>query len=129
VTTNHAAGYSLTLSNGDTNTNLVNGSDNIAAHTSGTQASPSSLAANTWGYRVDGVGGFGAGATLSESNVSSSSFTWAGVPSSASPVNLKSTANEAVDDETTVWYGVKVDQTLPTGTYTDTVVYTATTNS
>ena len=43
VSTNDTAGYTLTLSDADTNTNLVSGGNNIAAH-AGTQASPTALA-------------------------------------------------------------------------------------
>jgi hypothetical protein len=128
VSTNNTAGYALTLSDSNTNTDLVKGSDTITAD-AGTQASPSNtLTNNRWGYRVDSVGGFGAGPTSAETNVSSSAYKWAGVPSSAAPNTLKSTATTASGDTTTVWYGVKSDSTKPNGIYTDTVTYTATTN-
>jgi hypothetical protein len=127
VSTNNSTGYTLTLADNDTDTNLVNGANNIAAH-AGTQASPTALANNTWGYRVDGVGGFGAGPTSAEANNGSSSTLWAGMPSSASPNTLKTTSSTATNDTTTVWYGVRVNTSLPSGTYTDTVTYTATTN-
>lgn len=127
VSTNNSAGYNLTLSDSDTNTNLVNGGNNIAAH-AGTWASPSTLANNSWGYRSDGLGSFGAGPTSAETNVANLALTWAGVPSSASPQTLKSTSSTASNDVTTVWYGVKADSTKPNGVYTDQVTYTATTN-
>lgn len=127
VSTNNALGYTLTLANNDTNTNLVNGANNIAAHT-GTQASPTALANNTWGYRIVSVGGFGAGAYSAESDNASSTSTWAGVPSSSSPNTIKTTATTASADTTTVWYGVKATTSIPNGVYTDTVTYTATTN-
>ncbi len=127
VSTNNALGYTLTLADADTNTNLVNGANNIAAHT-GTQASPTALANNTWGYRIVSVGGFGATAYSAETNNASSTSTWAGVPSSASPNTIKTTSSTATGDTTTVWYGVKVNTSIPNGVYTDTVTYTATTN-
>lgn len=127
VSTNNSSGYTLTLANSDATTNLVSGGNTIAAH-SGTQASPTALAANTWGYRVVGVGGFGAGAYSAETNNGSSSSTWAGVPATSSPVTLKTTATTASNDTTTVWYGVRANSTKVGGTYTDTVTYTATTN-
>lgn len=127
VSTNNALGYTLTLADADTNTNLVNGANNIAAH-AGTQASPTTLANNTWGYRIVSVGGFGAGAYAAETNNGSSTSTWAGVPSSASPDTIKTTSSTASGDTTTVWYGVKVNTSIPNGVYTDTVTYTATTN-
>jgi hypothetical protein len=127
VNTNNSAGYNLTLADTDANTSLVSGANSITAHT-GTQTTPTALANNTWGYRVVGVGGFGATAYSVESNNSSSTSTWAGVPASGSPVTLKTTGTTATDDITTVYYGVKATASKPSGTYTDTVTYTATTN-
>lgn len=127
VSTNNAAGYTLSLANNDATTTLVNGGNTIAAHT-GTQGSPTALAANTWGYRVVGVGGFGGTAYSAESNNGSSSSTWAGVPATGSPNTIKTTASTASGDTTTVWYGVRANSTKVGGTYTDTVTYTATTN-
>lgn len=127
VSTNNTSGYTLTLEDNDATTTLVSGANSIAAH-SGTQASPTTLANNTWGYRVDGVGGFGAGPTSAETNNGSSSTIWAGVPATGSPNTLKTTSSTASNDTTTVWYGVKVTSSQPNGTYTDTVTYTATTN-
>ncbi|QHN42373.1 hypothetical protein GII36_00675 [Candidatus Mycosynbacter amalyticus] len=127
VSTNNALGYNLTLADSDATTNLVNGGNTIGAHT-GTQASPSALASNTWGYRVVNVGGFGASAYTAETNNGSSTSTWAGVPATGSANTLKSTSSTASGDTTTVWYGVKVNSTKANGTYTDTVTYTATTN-
>lgn len=127
VNTNNATGYNLTLADSDTNTNLVSGGNNIAAH-SGTFASPTTLANNTWGYRIVNAGGFGAGAYSGETNQASSTSTWAGVPSSASPTTVKTTGSSASNDVTTVWYGVNATSSQANGTYTDTVTYTATTN-
>ena len=127
VSTNNALGYNLTLADSDTNTNLVSGANNISAHT-GTFASPTTLANNSWGYRSDGVGTFGAGPTSAESSLANLSGTWAGVPSSAIPQQLKTTSSTATSDSTDVWYGVKVDTSKPNGVYSDQVTYTATTN-
>lgn len=127
VSTNNATGYNLSLANTDANTNLVNGANTIAAHT-GTFAAPSTLANNSWGYRVDGAGTFGAGPTAAETSQANLSGTWAGVPSSASPQQLKSTGSNSTSDVTTVWYGVKVDTSKPSGAYSDQVTYTAVTN-
>ncbi len=127
VSTNNSAGYTLTLADADATTNLVSGGNTIGAHT-GTQASPTALANNTWGYRVVGAGGFGASAYSAETNNGSSSSTWAGVPATGSPNTLKTTGSTASGDTTTVWYGVKVNSSKVGGTYSDTVTYTATTN-
>lgn len=127
VNTNNTAGYTLTLADADATTSLASGGNTIAAH-AGTQAVPTALAANTWGYRVVGVGGFGASAYSAETNNTSSTSTWAGMPATGSPNTLKTTSSTAANDVTTVWYGVKVDSSQPNGVYSDTVTYTATTN-
>ena len=126
VNTNNAAGYALTLADSDATTDLVSGSDTIGAH-AGTQASPTALANNKWGYAVAGVGGFD-GSYSAETNNASSASAWAGVPASGSPNQLKSTSSTATNDTTTVWYAVKATSAQPGGTYSDTVTYTATTN-
>lgn len=127
VSTNDTAGYALTLQDGDATTSLTSGGNSITA-SSGTQASPTALTANKWGYRVDGVGGFGAGPTTSASNAPIGSTTFAGVPANGAANSLKTTATTATNDNTTVWYGVATNTTTPSGTYTDSVTYTATAN-
>lgn len=125
VSTNATTGYTLTLADGDTNTNLVNGANNIATH-SGTYAAPTALSGVGWGYAVAG-GNFSV-SYATETNSGSSTSKWAGMPSSASPQTLKTTAATATNDTTTVWYGVRANTTTPAATYSDTVTYTATTN-
>lgn len=126
VSTNNASGYNLTLADSDATTTLVNGANTISAHT-GTQAVPTALANNSWGYAVATVGGFDASySTIT--NATSSSTKWAGVPATGSPNTLKTTAVTASGDTTTVWYAVKADTTKPNGTYADVVTYTAATN-
>ncbi|PLS81515.1 hypothetical protein CYG49_01825 [Candidatus Saccharibacteria bacterium] len=127
VDTNDTKGYSLTLNNSDTSTALDNGAAGLIPAHAGTPASPSDLAVNTWGFRVDGLGAFGTG-TTTETNVSTSAFTWAGIPASTSPQQIKSTTAAGTGSATTVWYGVKADGTNPDGSYIDTVTYTATVN-
>lgn len=127
VSTNRSSGYNLKLADADATVTLDNGGNSIAA-ASGTFASPAALGNNTWGYRVDNAGTFGAGPTSAQTNQASLSGTWAAVPASGSPATLKTTATTATNDTTTVWYGAKVDTSKPDGTYTDTVTYTATTN-
>ena len=126
VNTNNTAGYVLTLADNDATTTLVSGANTIAAH-SGTYASPTALANNTWGYAVAALNNFD-GSYSAETNNGSSTSKWAGVPATGSPQTLKTTATTATNDTTTVWYGVKATSAQPNGTYTDTVTYTATTN-
>jgi len=129
VFTDDASGYTLTVKNNSTNTALLNGGSSISS-TSGTQSSPLALTANQWGYRVDGVGGFGAGPTSAQSNISLNSILFAIMPaSSSSPDTIASTAVAASPAvNTSVWYGVCADTTIPSGTYTTQVTYTAVTN-
>ncbi len=127
VSTNRSSGYNLKIADSDTTLTLQNGANTIGA-ASGSFASPTALGNNTWGWRVDTAGTFGTGPTSAQTNVSSLSGTWAAIPSSASPVTIKTTATTATNDTTTVWYGAMADTTKADGTYTDTVTYTATTN-
>jgi hypothetical protein len=90
---------------------------------------PLAQAANAWGYRVDSVGGFGAGPTSGQNSAAiSGTIKFAGMPANSSPNTLKATATTASNDTTTVWYGVTANTTQPTGTYSDSVTYTATAN-
>jgi hypothetical protein len=125
VATNNDSGYALTMEDSDSDTDLVNGGNTIAAH-AGTHASPTALANNRWGYAVAG-GDFDVSYSALN-NVTSSGSLWAGMPENGSPVTLKTTATTTAGDVTTVWYSVKADTSNPNGTYTDTVNYTATTN-
>ncbi len=127
VSTNSSTGYTLQLAETTASSNLVSGSNTIPA-SAGTQASPIAMVANTWGYRVDTVGGFGAGPTSSQSSAAIGALTFAAVPATASPNTLKTTSTTAANDTTTVWYGVAANTSQPSGTYTNSVTYTAVTN-
>ena len=128
VSTNDTSGYTLQLAETGASSNLVSGSDTIPA-SSGSQTTPVAMAANTWGYRVDSLGGFGSGPTSSQNSAAiSGSIKFAAVPVTASPNTLKTTSGTASSDTTTVWYGVAANTSQPPGTYTNSVTYTATTN-
>lgn len=128
VSTNNTLGYTLQIADSDATTTMVSGSNTIAA-SSGTQASPVAQSVNTWGYRVDGVGGFGAGPTSGQNSAAiSGTIKFAGMPANSSPNTIKTTSSTASNDTTTVWYGVAADTSQPTGTYSDTITYTATAN-
>jgi hypothetical protein len=132
VNTNNTTGYNLTVADSDATTTLASGGNTFAAH-SGTKAAPTALANNTWGFAVatgtTGIGTNGFDASYSaETNATSSATKWAGMPASGSPVLLKSTTTTATNDTTSVWYAAKATTAQPSGTYTDTVTYTATTN-
>jgi hypothetical protein len=128
VSTNDASGYTLQLAETGATSTLTSGSNTIP-HSSGSLASPVAMAVNTWGYRVDGIGGFGAGPTSGQSSQAiSGTIKFAAVPATASPDTLKTTSGVATNDTTSVWYGVAANTSQASGTYTNSVTYTATTN-
>ena len=127
VSTNDSSGYTLQLAETGASSNLVSGGNTIPP-SSGTQGTPVAMSVNTWGYRVDSVGGFGAGPTSSQSSAAIGSIKFAAVPVTASPNTLKTTSGVASSDTTTVWYGVAANTSQATGTYTNSVTYTATAN-
>lgn len=129
VLTDDPNGYTLTLANSSTNQSLVNGSATINT-TNATQASPAALAANSWGYRVDGIGGFGSGPTSSQTNINLNSTTFAQVPASNAPPDVLANTSVAADPavSTTVWYSVCANTTETSGTYLSQVTYSAITN-
>ncbi len=128
VSTNDSSGYTLTLATSTATTGLVSGGNTISA-SNGTQTTPVVQAANTWGYAVQGVGGFNAsGYATANSAAPSGTLKFAGVPASGSPNTLANTSGTATNATTTVYYAVDVNTSQPTGTYTQTVTYTATTN-
>jgi hypothetical protein len=129
VLTDNTVGYSLTMTTSTTNNAMTGASGSIAA-ASGTAASPVTLGMNKWGYRVDGLAGFGAGPTSSQNNGSIPSVAFAGVPASnQSPTQVASTSGPANPAATTiVWYGLCADSSVPSGSYSVTVTYTAVTN-
>jgi hypothetical protein len=128
VSTNDPSGYTLQLAETSASSSLVSGGNSIPA-SAGTQAVPIAMANNTWGYRIDSVGGFGAGPTSSQSSAAvSGTIKFAAVPATASPNTLKTTSGTASSDTTNVWYGVAVNTSQPAGTYTNSVTYTVTAN-
>lgn len=127
VSTNNTTGYKLNLK-ALTQDTLSSGPNTIAA-TSGSFEAPAALDDNSWGFRVDGAGGFGAGPTLAETNQANSAHTWAAVPANGAAKTIKTTsvATSSSGDATKVWYAIKVDASKPGGEYRGTVSYTATT--
>jgi hypothetical protein len=116
-------GFQMTLSTSSAATNLVKGSDTIAAST-GTVMSPVTLLADSWGFRVDGLGGFGTGPTSGSSNVNTLPNSWAGVPpltSAATIATGSATSGQAVS----IWFALGASSAKPSGTYTQTLVITA----
>jgi hypothetical protein len=102
VTSTDVVGYKLYIRSLD-NTNMVNGGSTIPTSGNGT---PGSLATNTWGYNTD-----------ASSNFVGSSLTDTLVKDAAGPYSS--------GDNTTVTYGVKVDNSKAAGNYVTSIVYTA----
>jgi hypothetical protein len=128
VSTNDSSGYTLTIADTDATTTLVSGGNSISA-SAGTQTTPVTQVVNTWGYAVAGVGGFNSSGYGAVSNQTiSGTLKFAGMPASGSANTIKTTSGVGSSDTSTVWYAVAVDTTQPSGTYTDSVTYTATTN-
>jgi hypothetical protein len=129
VLTNSSSGYNMTMTTATTNNAMTGSSGSINA-SAGTAASPTTLAMNTWGYRIDGLSSFGAGPTSAQANGSIPSVTFAGVPASnQTPTAVASTAAAANPAEnTTVWYGLCANDSVLSGTYSVSVTYTAVTN-
>ena len=106
VYTNNASGYTLTVADADTDTDLKNGTFSIPASATTT--------AGTAGWSIEG-------GSLTKSAIVASN--------AASPLTVKATtAKTSSGDATTMTYTVATDEDQATGTYTDTITYTATTN-
>lgn len=110
VSTNSQYGYTLTLEDADSSANMTHTNtsitDVVTSTFSGSKTS-STMDANTWGWSLDATDYYK-------------------VPVNGSPVRLKNvtTAQDSTVDETDVDFGVKVG-VLTSGTYRDTVVFTA----
>lgn len=103
VTSTDVVGYKL-YANSTSTTTMSNGTDTIAASANG---SPSTLATNSWGYNTTGSSSNFTGMTLSQ-------------------VQIKDAIGPYKNgDNTTVTYGVLVDTSKSSGTYTNNVTYTA----
>lgn len=102
VTSTDVVGYKLYIRSLNS-TNMVNGASTIPASGNG---SPAALATNTWGYNTDASNNF-VGSTLTDTLIKNA------------------TGPYSSGDNTTVTYGVKVDNSKAAGNYTTSIVYTA----
>ena len=121
VSTNSVNGFSLKLIDADENTSLVNGSYTIPTVSSRPAGASASTPNPGWAVSLDG------GTTwLAMPNGGSQDGTVA--PGTAITVDTYSPATPAAvtDRQSTVHYGVATSSSQAAGTYTDTVVYTAT---
>lgn len=103
VTSTDVVGYDLYIED-QTTTDMSNGTDTIPTSGNG---SPAALATNTWGY-----------------NITSSTTNFAGMPGSQTLIKTASGPYKS-GDSITVTFGIKVDITKSSGTYSTGVTYTA----
>jgi hypothetical protein len=141
VSTNMTGSYNLMLStvgNDNALTHVTHPSYTIPALVSSyTPTNNSGLSGVTsgWGFRVSGLGNFGA-STTSELNVLNSAYTWASVPVATSPVQISSgtaTDNRGAGGSnspasTTVFYGTSASVNQVAGQYQANILYTAVAN-
>ena len=106
VYTNAAGGFTLSVKDADSNTALVNGSDSSATIPAGATITPGTAA---WGYKGGSVTDFAAISATDET-----------VYTQSTPTSGGQTINMV--------YGVSTASDQKTGTYSDTIIYTATTN-
>jgi hypothetical protein len=113
ATSTSPTGFNVTLATIGSTNNLANTTSTSAPSIAAT-AGGAALSANTWGYRL------------------ASSAPWAAVPvngSAATLINNVTDLSAGASFVETVSVGVNVDATLPMGTYANTLVFTAESNS
>ena len=129
ILSNDSSGYNVTLSNNSASVSALVPSSGGGSIPASANSTPGVLAADTWGYREDGFGSFGAGPTTPlASSITLSPLYYMPVPLSGSPVNIASpsTYTGSGSQAYTIWYSVYA-KNVQTNTYTATVLYTATT--
>lgn len=133
VDTNATSGYKLYLStiSGAAGNGLYLSSDNMKAitATTGTSSLPAKLAANSWGYAPSRTN---ASQTATEyTDASADPVTgeevFIGVPEyrDENVIYTNNTPSAVGSNSYDIYYGVNVSTALPSGTYSNTVVYTA----
>ena len=111
ISTNNIYGYTLSIEDVDNNTSLTHSDSEVTSEVTsafeGAKASDE-MDDNTWGFSIDDAGYYK-------------------IPAVGSPVALKRTVSANADayQTTSVDFGVKVGANLTSGTYTDTVKFTA----
>ncbi|MDO4759403.1 MAG: hypothetical protein Q4A30_01280 [Candidatus Saccharibacteria bacterium] len=122
VSTNHAAGYTLTVIDKDTNTALVNESNPSATIPAIAVEGALSSGTAAWGLQVDSAY---PGTTISTAQ-------WSPIPASTSTAlvvrNSGALATAVSDEASVVKYGVSTAAGQASGTYSDIITYTVTAN-
>ena len=119
ISTNNFTGYTLSMSTTTDNTALThtNGTNSINS-TSSPVSAPTALSSNTWGWYPSSLA----------TNPGGSNYQFAAIPSLSSAYTLKSTDAMSTNDETTVSFGIMADTSIPAGSYSNTITFTAITN-
>ena len=116
VTTNNTTGYQLTIEMNSLNRSLMNGANAITASTNPVSPTPTpgALQNDTWGFNYG--------------TTSTAATTFMGIPAQGSPFTIATSNVTANNVATYVTFGALPTVSLPSGTYTGSVLYTAVTN-
>ena len=148
IITNSPSGYKLYVSTSGNDNNIYqNGSSSTSSSgyfqpTTGTITSPTALTQNTWGFALSKETDTSSSkynplasafANISEyvnyTGAPTASSTWASVPTFTNSENAKiselSTSNSPDGNDLDIYYGVNASTTLPDGSYSTEVTYTA----
>ena len=113
VTTNHDSGYYLQMNTKTENTNLTQSGSSDYITSIAADTALASFAPNKWGYVV------GADTTANFHQI----------PALSTPATIRNDIDHApttdAERQTTVTFGAKVDATIDTGVYKNTIVFTA----
>ncbi len=112
VDTNNLVGYKLDISAATSDTNLIH-TNNISSipSTDNLFSAPGALQQNTWGY-----------------NTTYSAQDYIRIPNKTTPDTIASTTAPASNDITLVTVGINADTSIPSGTYINTLEFSAVTN-
>ncbi|MCL1839751.1 hypothetical protein FWF89_01985 [Candidatus Saccharibacteria bacterium] len=110
ISTNNSNGFALTMSISNSTTGLTH-ANGFTTIPSTSNSSAADLDINTWGY-----------------NIGSDATTFRRIPGLGSQTILTSTSTPTESSTTTVTVGAKADTTFPSGSYSNTLRFTAVTN-
>ena len=125
VSTNSPGGYTLKVYTNDTTTDMKHSNANVGTAITATAGGRSTLSANTWGFRVGSQNWKPVGASSSSSaGIVTENGTKKGLCTNLS-VNYASCFSAGTADKTTVVFGANLTDSLPAGSYTNHVVFSA----
>ena len=140
IITNSPNGYKLYVSTSGNDNNIYqNGSSSTSSSgyfqaTTGNTSTPISLTQNTWGFALDKTSGTTESANFADVSKYSSTnpsvdSTWAAVPtfpnSNSAKISETNSYNSPGGTDIDIFYGVNASTTLPDGSYTTELTYTA----